>query len=108
MGSIMSKKLALGAGTPGARRQVGAGAFRKTLDQARELAVALKQVAVDTGVGCEAVITDMNQPLGPALGTACEVREALAVLEGGGDTGLRDVTIPGGVWKRSHFGVDRR
>jgi pyrimidine-nucleoside phosphorylase/thymidine phosphorylase len=93
VGSIMSKKLALGAGTLVLDVKWGTGAFRKTLEQARELAVALKQVAVDTGVGCAAVITDMNQPLGPALGTACEVREALAVLEGGGDAELRDVTI---------------
>jgi thymidine phosphorylase len=60
---------------------------------ASELAVALRQVAVDSGVRCEALITDMNQPLGPALGTACEVREALAVLSGAGDVRLREVTM---------------
>jgi len=71
----------------------GTGAFRKTVASARELAVALRQVAVDTGVRCEALITDMNQPLGPALGTACEMREALAILSGGGDARLREVTV---------------
>ncbi len=93
VGSIMSKKLALGAAALILDVKWGTGAFRKTMESARELAVALRQVAVDTGVRCEALITDMNQPLGPALGTACEVREALAVLSGGGDARLRNVTL---------------
>lgn len=93
VGSIMSKKLALGAGTLILDVKWGTGAFRKTRSSARELAVALRQVALDTGVRCEALITDMNQPLGPALGTACEMREALAVLAGGGDALLREVTV---------------
>jgi pyrimidine-nucleoside phosphorylase len=93
VGSIMSKKLALGAGALILDVKWGTGAFRKTVASARELAVALRQVAVDTGVPCQALITDMNEPLGPALGTACEVREALAVLSGGGDARLREVTI---------------
>ena len=93
VGSIMSKKLALGAGTLILDVKWGSGAFRKTVASARELAVALRQVAVDTGVRCEALITDMNQPLGPALGTACEMREALAILSGGGDARLREVTV---------------
>ena len=93
VGSIMSKKLALGAGTLILDVKWGSGAFRKTVASARELALALRQVAVDTGVRCEALITDMNQPLGPALGTACEMREALAILSGGGDARLREVTV---------------
>ena len=93
VGSIMSKKLALGAGALILDVKWGSGAFRKTVASARELAVALRQVAVETGVLCEALITDMNQPLGPALGTACEMREALAILSGGGDTRLREVTV---------------
>ncbi len=93
VGSIMSKKLALGAGTLILDVKWGSGAFRKTVDEARELAAALRQVAIDTGVKAQALITDMNQPLGPALGTACEVREALAVLAGGGDPRLREVSL---------------
>jgi thymidine phosphorylase len=89
----MSKKLALGAGTLILDVKWGTGAFRKTVASARELAASLRQVAVDTGVRCEALITDMNQPLGPALGTACEIREALAVISGGGDARLREVTV---------------
>ncbi len=91
--SIMSKKLALGAGTLILDVKWGSGAFRKTIEDAFELADALRQVALDTGVRCEALITDMNQPLGSALGTACEVRAALAVLEGKGDPPLREATI---------------
>jgi len=91
--SIMSKKLALGVGSLILDVKWGSGAFRKTIDDARELAAALRQVAVDSGVQCQAVITDMNQPLGPALGTACEVHEAVAILGGGGDRLLREVTI---------------
>ena len=93
VGSIMSKKLALGAAALVLDVKWGTGAFRKTTLSARELAVALRQVALDTGVRCEALITDMNQPLGPALGTACEMREALAVLSGGGDALLREATL---------------
>jgi thymidine phosphorylase len=93
VGSIMSKKLALGAGGLILDVKWGSGAVRKTVASARELAVALRQVAVDTGIRCEALITDMNQPLGPALGTACEMREALAILSGGGDARLREVTV---------------
>jgi pyrimidine-nucleoside phosphorylase len=93
VGSIMSKKLALGAGALILDVKWGTGAFRKTVASARELAVALRRVALDTGIRCEALITDMNQPLGPALGTACEVREAVAILSGGGDARLREVTV---------------
>lgn len=91
--SIMSKKLALGAGTLILDVKWGSGAFRKTIEDAFELADALRQVALDTGVRCEALITDMNQPLGSALGTACEVRAALAVLDGRGDPPLREATL---------------
>ncbi|MEJ2188749.1 MAG: thymidine phosphorylase [Acidobacteriota bacterium] len=91
--SIMSKKLALGAASLILDVKWGRGAFRQTIADARELAVALRRVARQTGMRAEALITDMNQPLAPALGTACEVREAIAVLEGRGDPMLREVTL---------------
>ncbi len=91
--SIMSKKLALGAGTLVLDVKWGRGAFRETVAEAHELATALRQVARDSGVACEALITDMNQPLGAALGTASEVRAAIDVLSGGGDPRLREVSI---------------
>ncbi len=95
--SIMSKKLALGPGTLVLDVKWGRGAFRKTLPEAVELAGALRDVARAAGVACEALITDMNEPLAPALGTASEVRAALAVLDGGGDDRLREVTLALGV-----------
>jgi len=91
--SIMSKKLALGAATLVLDVKWGAGAFRRTVDDAVELASALREVARGMGMTCEALLTDMNQPLGPALGTANEVRAALDVLEGAGDNRLRQVTV---------------
>lgn len=93
VGSIMSKKLALGAATLILDVKWGSGAFRKTLADGVELATALRDVARASGVACEAVLTDMNQPLGPALGTACEVRQALEILSGGGSHRLREVTM---------------
>ncbi len=91
--SIMSKKLALGASTLILDVKWGSGAFRATVAEALELASALRRVARDSGVACEALITDMNQPLGPALGTANEVRAARDVLAGRGDVRLREVTL---------------
>ncbi len=91
--SIMSKKLALGAGTLILDVKCGSGAFRKTLPEAQELAEALRSVARSAGVACEALITEMDQPLGPVLGTACEVRQAIEILDGRGSAPLREVTI---------------
>lgn len=93
VGSIMSKKLATGAAALVLDVKWGSGAFRTTLEEAREAAVALREVAADADTACEALITDMNQPLGPALGTACEVRAAIDVLQGGGGEALREVTV---------------
>lgn len=91
--SIMSKKLALGAGRLVLDVKWGRGAFRKTLAEAVELASALRDVARGMGVAAEATLTDMNEPLGPALGTACEIRAARDVLSGGGSGALREVTL---------------
>ncbi len=93
VGSIMSKKLALGAGSLILDVKWGRGAFRKTIPDAVELASALRAVARAAGCRSEAVITDMNQPLAPFLGTACEVRAANDVLDGGGDAMLREASI---------------
>ena len=91
--SIMSKKLALGASSLVLDVKWGSGAFRKTESNAAELAAALRGVARGMDMSCEALITDMNQPLGPALGTGCEVRAALEVLDGAGGEALRDLTV---------------
>lgn len=86
--SIMSKKLAVGASRLVLDVKCGSGAFRKTLPEALELAEALVAVAKEAGVAVQAVISAMDEPLGPALGCAEEVREALACLQGGGDPRL--------------------
>ena len=91
--SIMSKKLAMGAATLVLDVKCGRGAFRQTPAEALELAHALVGLGRAMGVRTEAILTDMNQPLGPALGTACEIREALAVLGGGGSRPLRELTV---------------
>jgi pyrimidine-nucleoside phosphorylase len=91
--SIMSKKLALGAAKLVLDVKWGRGAFRTSIAEAVELAAALRDVARGMGVAAEAILTDMNQPLAGALGTACEVRAARAVLSGAGSPALREVTL---------------
>ena len=80
--SIMSKKLASGADVIVLDVKCGDGAFMKTEDDARELARGLTRIGRLAGRKCAAVITDMDQPLGFAVGNAVEVKEALSVLRG--------------------------
>ncbi len=88
--SIMSKKLA--AGTSGIVLDVktGCGAYMKTLDEARALATAMVRIGVDAGRNMVALLSDMNQPLGVAVGNALEVAEAVRTLQGEGPRHIHD------------------
>jgi pyrimidine-nucleoside phosphorylase len=89
--SIMSKKLAEGLDGLVLDVKVGRGAFMKDLDRARQLAETMVGIGKAAKTPVVAVLTDMNQPLGRAVGNADEIREAIDVLHGGGPPDLVEV-----------------
>ncbi|HEX3589565.1 MAG TPA: thymidine phosphorylase [Pseudonocardiaceae bacterium] len=91
--SIMSKKIAEGAGGLVLDVKVGSGAFMKTFDRARELAAALVGIGGQHGVPVSALLTDMSAPLGRAVGNAVEVEESVEVLRGGGPADVVALTV---------------
>ncbi len=91
--SVMSKKLAEGAGALVLDVKVGSGAFLKTEAESRELAATMVALGEAHGVRTRAVLTDMNCPLGATAGNALEVAEALEVLAGGGPADVVELTV---------------
>ncbi len=91
-GSILSKKLAMGAAAVVFDVKVGNGAFLPEVEEARALARMLVDTARALGTQVSALITDMNQPMGRWCGNAAELKEGLECLEGGGPADLLEVT----------------
>jgi len=91
--SIMSKKLASGSDGILLDVKCGSGAFMKSEEDARRLAEMMVEIGKADGKKMMAVITDMNQPLGNAVGNALEVREAIEVLQGKGPSDITELSV---------------
>jgi pyrimidine-nucleoside phosphorylase len=91
--SILSKKLATGAAAIVFDVKVGDAAFLPRLDEARGLAQLLAGISSELGMKAEALLTDMNQPLGDWVGHAAEIREVLDCVEGKGPRETVDLTL---------------
>ena len=91
--SVMSKKLAIGTDLILLDVKAGSGAFMKTAEDALALAAACSTLARGWGRRASVAVTDMNQPLGEAIGNALDVAEAVDLLRGGGQGRLRELTM---------------
>jgi len=95
--SIMSKKLAEGLDALVLDVKVGSGAFMRDIARSRELATTMVGIGAAHGTAVTALITDMSQPLGRAVGNANEIAESLEVLRGGGPADLVEITYQLGI-----------
>lgn len=91
--SIMSKKLAESLDALVLDVKFGSGAFMRTREEADQLAASLVQTGDRMQVKTQAIMSDMNQPLGRMVGNACEVNESIDLLRGGGPEDARELTL---------------
>lgn len=106
--SVMSKKIAEGTGALVLDVKVGSGALMRSESRCRELAETMVALGAEHGLPTCAVLTDMNRPLGAAIGNALEVAESLEVLAGGGPPDVVGLTVGLAREMLELAGIDRR